>query len=486
MNSDSLSVLVVAPEVAPLAQTGGLGEVAGSLPLALKALGCDVAVCMPAYRCVLERLNGYDVLVEDLPVRLGPTHLSAEVLISELTPGIPLYLIRRDEFYDRSELYNGHQGEYFDNPERYIFFSRSIPPLCPSVGFTPDIILGNDWQAGLVMALLDLGALPKTAGIQAVHNQGYLGLVPPERTVNIGLPDRYYGMDGLEYYGQMSLLKAGIVYASAVTTVSPTYAREVQTPEGGHGLDGVMRAISHRLYGILNGVNYEVWNPETDENIRANYSASDLSGKSLCKTGLLDEFGLPSADDRPLLGMVSRLTAQKGVNILAESLEEIFAMNADVVILGSGDMHHENLITGLQSRFPEQLGLKLGYDAPLAHRIISGCDILLMPSMYEPCGLAQMYGLKYGTTPLVRSTGGLNDTVSDGGNEPENGTGFKFNSFQSRALVRAVKRAVEAFHNKDKWKAMMIRGMEQDFSWDRSAREYISVFEKALETRRNR
>ena len=268
MDPQSISVLVAASEVAPLASTGGLAEVAGSLPLALRDAGCRVAVVMPGYRRVLDRLTDREKIAE-VPVRVGALHLSAEIHRSELVPGIPLYLVCRDEFYDRQNLYFGRQGEFFDNAERYIFFARAIPTLCSAVNWTPDVILGNDWQCGLVMPLLSLGALPRTAGVITVHNQGYLGLVPSDRTSNIGLPDRFYTMDGLEYFGQMSLLKAGIVYADAVTTVSPTYAREVQTPEGGHGLDGVMRAVSSRLFGILNGVDYLTWNPETDRFIAA-------------------------------------------------------------------------------------------------------------------------------------------------------------------------------------------------------------------------
>ncbi len=485
MKSDTISVLVVAPEIAPLAQTGGLAEVTGSLPLALRDAGVRVAVAMPAYRSVLESDRTFETIGPELPVRLGGTHLSATVLAGELAPDIPLYLIRRDEFFDRSGLYGSSQGDYYDNPERFIFFSRAIPALCPSVGFVPDVILANDWQSGLVMALLDLGALPRTAGVFTVHNQGYLGLVPPERTSNIGLPDRYYTLDGLEYFGQMSLFKAGIAYAQTVTTVSPTYAREVQTPEFGHGLDGAMRAISNRLYGILNGVDYRIWNPASDRNLPARYSPTDLSGKKKCKRDLIEQMGMSEhLHDKPLVGMVSRLTAQKGLSLISEAAEDLFNLDLGLVVLGAGENSFESLLSKLAGRFNGRMGLALGYDSSLAHKIIAGCDILLMPSMYEPCGLAQMYGLKYGTIPVVRSTGGLNDTVMDPKDNNEPGTGFKFDSFQARAMVRAVRRAVETYHNPESWTAMMMAGMAQDFSWDRSAREYIKIFELAMASRR--
>lgn len=486
MNNSNLSVLIVASEMSPLAQTGGLAEVTGSLPLALRDQGVQVAVAIPAYHRVLEMEHSWSVVSRDLPVRLGDNHLSAEVLAGELAPGIPLYLVRRDEFFDRSGLYGSSQGDYFDNPERFIFFSRIIPALCPTVGIFPDVILANDWQTGLVMALLNLGALPRTAGVFAVHNQGFLGLIPPQRTANIGLPDRYYTMDGLEYFGQMSLLKAGIVYAQAVTTVSPSYAMEIQTPEGGHGLDGVMRLVSSRLFGILNGVDYRIWNPAVDTFIPAHYSPEDLSGKVFCKRKLLADLGLPHLVDKPVLGMVSRMTAQKGTSLLAEAAEEMLKMDVGLIVLGAGEAWHETLITQIRDRFPDRVAVRIGYDTALAHQIIAGCDMILMPSMYEPCGLAQMYGLKYGTVPVVRAVGGLNDTVRDAGDGPEIGNGFKFVPFQARSFVRAVRRAVDAYYNPERWQAMMLAGMAEDFSWNRSAREYLGVFEKAIDARRGR
>lgn len=485
MIQDKLSVLVAASEIAPLAQTGGLAEVTGSLPKALAAAGLDVAVAMPAYRSVLEKGGPFELAVPDVPVRIGSRHLSAQILRGELAPGIPLYLVRRSEFFDRSQLYGDDMGDYYDNPERYIFFCRALMAMAPTVGFVPDVILGNDWQTGLMMPLLDLGALPRTAGVFTVHNQGYLGLVPNESMGNIGLPDRYYGMNGLEYYGQMSLLKAGIVYAHAVTTVSPTYAREVQTPEFGQGLDGVMRTVSHRLRGILNGVDYRVWNPALDDHIAAQYDPSDMSGKKLCKKDLLKRMDLPEAlMDKPLIGMVSRLTAQKGINLLAEAAEEMFRRDVGLVVLGSGEPWWEDQAVKLKERFPDRMGLELGYDPIMAHRIIAGADVLLMPSLYEPCGLAQMFSLKYGTIPVVRATGGLNDTVFDPEDGHDPGTGFKFGPFQSMALLRAVRRAVAAYHDPDLWRAMVREAMEQDFSWERSAGEYIRVFLEAAGQRR--
>lgn len=485
--NDTLSVLVAASEVSPLAQTGGLAEVAGSLPLALRDLGCQVAVVMPAYRRILDSGVELETAAVDIPVRLGGLHLTADVLKGELAPDTPFYLVQRDEFFDRRYLYGNRRGDYFDNPERFIFFSRAIPALCASLGFIPDVILSNDWQTGLIMPLLELGALPRTAGVFAVHNQGFLGLVPPDRTGNIGLPDRYYSLDKLEYFGQMSLLKAGITCAQAVTTVSPTYAREIQTPEFGHGLDGLMRAVAPKLHGILNGVDYQTWNPETDRHIPAAYSPTDLSGKALCKTELLRKMGLAERmAERPVIGMVTRLTAQKGCNLVVEGAAELFKQDVGLIVLGTGDAALEAMFADLRERFPDRMGLKIGFDPPLAHQIIAGCDMLLMPSLYEPCGLAQMFSLKYGTIPIVRATGGLNDTVLDPKENHEPGTGFKFQAFQSKNVVRSVLRAVDVYRRPDQWRAMMLQSMAQDFSWSRSAREYLSVFEQAVNERRKK
>ncbi|MEW5721466.1 MAG: glycogen synthase GlgA [Thermodesulfobacteriota bacterium] len=484
MNGDSISVLVAASEAAPLASTGGLAEVAGSLPLALRDAGCRTAVVLPAYRTVLEGQTGWETVARDVFVPVGPVNLTAEILMGELAPDVPAFLVRRDEFFDRSELYGGGQGDYFDNPERFIFFSRAVAAMGDRIRFVPDVILANDWQTGLIMPLLALGALPRTAGVFSIHNMGYLGLVPRERTENIGLPPRFYGMDGLEYYGLMSLLKAGIVFAQALTTVSPTYAREVQTPEGGQGLDGLMRAVSDRLHGILNGVDYRVWNPALDRCLAARYTPEDPAGKAACKKSLLESMGLTGGADKPLLGLVTRLTAQKGLGLLSEAAPELMKLDVNLVVLGTGEVMHEEMMTRLKQAWPDRVGLTMAFDPVLAHRVIAGADMLLMPSLYEPCGLTQLYGLKYGAVPVVRATGGLNDTVKDPSEGGPPGTGFKFNRFHPGALVRAVRRAVEVYQNREAWRAMMLAGMAEDYSWDRSAREYVRVFEKALASRR--
>jgi len=409
-----MRILIAASEAAPLAKTGGLGDVVGALPSALQELGCEVSLVIPAYRRALEKAGIPAVVTKGIPVKLGRKELHADILVTEINAGIPVYLVRRDEFFDRSEIYGTAEGEYFDSRERFIFFSRSIPFLCRTLHYYPDVLLANDWQTGLLMALLHEGALPGTAGVFTIHNLGYQGLVPPEDIPIIGLPEKYYRMEGLEYYGQMSLLKAGIIFAHAVTTVSPTYAEEIQTPEFGCGFDGLLRSIKGRLFGILNGVDEKEWNPEKDIHLHAHYSVQDLSGKNQCKKELLKEIGLPMRlMKRPLLGMVSRLVSQKGCDLVLKAAERLFALDVGLVLLGSGEAEYERAFSRLQESHQGLFKFIRGFDEPLAHRIYGGSDMILVPSLYEPCGLTQMYALRYGSIPVVRATGGLNDTVQD-------------------------------------------------------------------------
>ncbi len=480
-----LNILVASSEAAPLAQVGGLGDFAGSLPLVLRDMGHRVALVLPAYRRVHERDTSFEPIFKGMHVKLGGLDLSADILLGKLHPGVPAYLIRNDKFFDRSELYGNSQGEFADNRERYIFFSRSIPALCEKVGFIPDVILGNDWQTGLIMALLKQGNLPQTAGVFVIHNLGFLGLVPPEKISNTGLPDTFFGIEGLEYYGQMSLLKAGIVYAQEVVTVSPSYASEIQIPEYGLGMAGLMYSVRNKLHGILNGVDYKTWNPATDPVIAANYSPQALSPKSQCKRNLLMEADLPETlIKKPLLGMVTRLFDQKGCSLVAEAAKELFALDIGLVILATGELRYRKLFTELQAVYPDSFRFMFGFDPLFSHKIFAGCDIFLMPSLYEPCGMTQMFSLKYGTIPVVRATGGLRDTVVDPTEKQGPGTGFKFHAFNSADLVIAVRRAIEVFQDRKNWRAMMRKAMDQDFSWERSASEYIDVFEKAIATRR--
>jgi len=480
-----MRVLIAASEAAPIAKRGGLGDVAGALPVGLRELGCEVSLVIPAYRTALEKIEAPEVTAKGVPVVFGRKELPADILKTQGESGIPMYLIRRDEFFDRSEIYGTSAGEYFDNRERFIFFSRSILSLCRALDYLPDIILANDWQAGLVMALLHQGALPGTAGVFTIHNLGYQGLVPPEQVPLIGLPEEYYGLEGLEYYGQMSLLKAGIVFAHAVTTVSPTYAKEIQTAEFGCGLDGLLRSIRDRLFGILNGINEKEWDPEKDMYLKTQYSRGDLSGKKLCKRELLKEMKLPMRlANRPVLGMVSRLVSQKGCDLLLAASKKLFSMDVGLVILGSGEAGYEEAFSELQQRHRGCCRFVKGFDEPLAHRIYAGSDIILVPSLYEPCGLTQMYALRYGSVPVVRATGGLNDTVQDPKERCFPGTGFKYGKFTAASLMKTVSRAITVYKDREYWQAMIQEGMARDFSWRESAAKYLKVFEVAINNMR--
>ncbi len=481
---DKLKVLIVSSEIRPLAQTGGLADVAASLPLALKRQGAEASLIMPAYKSVLAHPDyRFENMGLDFVVSQGGQDVPGQLWRGELAPGHPLYLIGCDKYFDRPGLY-GHGGEeYGDNPERFAFFSQAVLHVLPYLVDYPDIVLANDWQTGLIMPYLNLAKQARPRGVFIIHNQGYLGLTPPEKWPFLELPDSFNTIDGLEYFGQASLLKAGIVYSRAVVTVSPSYAREIQTPEGGQGLDGTMRHHAAKLTGILNGVDYDLWNPETDKLIEAKYGLQKMKGKLKCKKNLLTEFNLQEQGDKPLVAMVGRLTGQKGISLLNETAEDIFRLGISLIILGSGEPFFEEMARNLEARFPKQCKVIIGYDEALSHRLLSGSDFVLIPSMYEPCGLVQMYALRYGTVPIVRAVGGLNDTVHDtAGNNPPGvwDTGFKFSHFQSKALLLALRRAVELYNRPKDLLAMIEAGMRQDFSWDNSARQYIKLFEKVL------
>ncbi|MDR3204658.1 MAG: glycogen synthase GlgA [Deltaproteobacteria bacterium] len=473
---EPIGVLMAASEVSPLAQTGGLAEVAGSLPRALTESGLPTAVIMPGYRQALAK-GQYTDLGLDLSIPMGAEIVHAKLLLGRLDELTPIYLVQCDPFFDRDSLYGQESGQYIDNPERFAFFSKVAVEACDYLNPKPDVLMANDWQTGLTMPYLVEKGPEAPKGLFVIHNQGFLGLAPFSAAKEIGLPLSYLNVDGLEYYGQFSYLKAGIVYSKLVVTVSPTYALEIQTPEGGHGLDGVLRLYNHKLHGILNGVNYSRWNPKTDPYIAANYDADDPSGKEICKLELKKEAGL-SPSDRPLFSMVSRLTAQKGLSLLIEAAADLFKLGIDLVILGSGDAWFEERLTEIQTLYPERMRLTLGYDAPLSHKIMAASDFVLVPSIYEPCGLIQLYALGYGAIPVVRAIGGLNDTIRDfAGANPEGlwDNGFKFSQFQAGALVRAVRRATELYEGRDDFKTMMVSNMREDFSWNKSALSYAKL-----------
>jgi starch synthase len=403
--------------------------------------------------------------------------------------GVRFYFVVYSLFFDRAALYGTPAGDYPDNAERFALFSRAALEIA-QLHFRPDILHCHDWQSALVPVLLRStygrsAALGRTPVLFTIHNLGYQGLFAPDVLRPIGLPESLFTIDGLEFYGKVNLLKGGLVFSDAITTVSRGYAREIQTEEYGFGLDGLLRHRSLVLSGILNGVDYSHWNPATDRHIAARYGPDDLRGKRECKRDLLAAFGLPAARlDRPLIGIVSRLSAQKGADLISDAAQELMALDLYLLVLGSGDAVYEDLFRTLAARYPDKVGVRIAYDDALAHKIEAGSDIFLMPSRYEPCGLNQIYSLKYGTVPVVRATGGLDDTVEQFDPATGAGTGFKFQEYSGRAMLGAIRAALEAYRHADQWRRLMLCGMAQDYSWGASAAQYLRLYEGLLASRR--
>lgn len=478
-----MKVLFAASEVSPFAKTGGLADVAGSLPQALADLGHDVRVVLPRYRCVdprrfrLRRAGSFTVPLASWIER-------GDVLTGALGASVPVYFVEKDVYYDRPGLYGTSRGDYQDNAARFIFFSRSIPEVCRTVGFSPDIIHCNDWQTGLAPLYLRTfygsdKLLRKTATVVTIHNLGYQGIFWHWDMRLTGLGWEVFTPAGIEFWGNLNLLKAGIVYADAITTVSATYSREIQTPEYGSGLDGVLKNRAADLYGIVNGIDRSAWDPSRDRALAKTFSTARPAGKQACTRALRGELGLPPTE-APLLGMVTRLTDQKGLDILVDALPSVMALGVQFVVLGNGEERYHRLLADLGSRYPQQMRALLRYDEALARRIYAATDLFLMPSRYEPCGLGQMHALRYGAVPLVRRTGGLADTVQDYDPETGNGTGFLFDAYSADALAGCIRRAVDVYRDPAAWSRLVRNGMRTDFSWERSAREYVKVYKKVL------
>lgn len=485
-----LKILLVSSEIVPFAKTGGLADVSGSLPKALHSLGCDVRVVTPFYKMTEEGKFSLQTVAEDMTVSLGSHSLKGDVLMSNLDHEIPAYFIQKDEFFNRSFLYGTPKGDYFDNAERYTFFAKMVLSLLEKIDFRPQIIYAHDWQSGLVPAYLktwhrDNPFFSKTATVYTIHNIAYQGVFPMEKFPITGLPPEAATMDGMEFWGNINFMKAGIVYSDKITTVSPTYSKEIQSPEFGYGLEGVLRARSEDLLGVLNGVDYEAWNPESDPYIAARYSSKDLSGKRRCKQNLIEIFGLSKKlIDKPILAMVSRLADQKGLDLLADIMKKLLKMDLGFVLLGTGDEKYHHLFAKIAREHPRKTGIRIAFDNELAHKIEAGSDMFLMPSRYEPCGLNQIYSLRYGTIPIVRATGGLEDTIEEFNQKKGTGTGFKFKEYSAQALLAKIKEAVKLYNNKAKWGKIVQNAMAKDFSWDASAREYLRVYDLALHKRR--
>ncbi len=484
-NLVNMKILFCASEVSPYAKTGGLADVAGSLPASLRKLGCDVRIFMPYYRSVREKLGTADPLGQSITIPVGLHDYRAALWESRTDEGIPIYFLEKDEFYDRSFLYGTPaRGDYEDNAERFIAFNRATQHLCSTLGWYPSIFHLHDWQTGLAAAYFQLNwrydpRFFRSGTVFTIHNIAYQGVFPPALFSLTHLPPIAFSVQGIEYWGQCNFLKAGLVYSDHLTTVSPRYAMEIQTPEFGCGLEGLLSERRDNLSGILNGIDAEQWDPSADTALPARYSRSDLTGKRICKQALCAALGF-SEPQRPLLGMISRLAAQKGFDLLQQMLPDLMRLPVNLVILGTGDASIRENLEEMQKLYPDRFKLLLEFDESMAHLIEAGADIFLMPSRYEPCGLNQMYSLRYGTIPVVHATGGLDDSVVDVLDDSDSGTGFKFYTYEPRAFFAAVRSALGAFESRQRWAEIQERAMSQDFSWDRSAEEYIRVYEKVL------
>ena len=482
-------VLFLVSEVAPFAKTGGLADVAGALPKALEGLGHDVRIAMPLHRAV--KREAFHVTPTAVSVSVPGAAGEREVRVWEaLLPKsrVTTYFLECPPLYDRPELYQEQGRDYPDNLERFSVFVQAALRMLPRLGWQPELVHVHDWQAALACAHLARGpigqepAFASVGTVFTVHNLAYQGLFPKTQWSLTQLPESLFGIEGLEFYDQINCLKGGLVFADALTTVSPTYAQEIQTQEFGCGLDGLLRERRTMLTGIVNGIDLDEWNPAADPHLSAAYSPDAPAGKSLCKRVLQQSQRLPERRDL-LIGMVQRLADQKGVDLVIQGIEELLALPVQIAILGTGDPTYHHQLERLAKQFPEQLAVTIGFNNALAHQIEAGADAFLMPSRFEPCGLNQLYSMRYGTIPVVRKVGGLADTVVDATpatRANQAATGFLFEEASSRALVDAVKRATAAFQNHALWSQLMQTGMRRDFSWTRSAEAYVGVYERAL------
>jgi starch synthase len=479
-----MRILFVASEGLPFSKTGGLADVVEALPKALVAQGHQVAVVLPRYR----GSKADTPIIPSLTIPLGNRLRFPAIADGTLLDGVRYFFVDDPAYFDRDSLYGTAAGDYPDNAERYSEFCRAAIELSKHAWPT-DVFHCHDWQTGLLPVLLrtvygDDPVVRDLPVVFTIHNIGYQGQFRRDVLTRAGIPDTLFNPGALEFFGNVNLLKGGLVYSDYVTTVSRRYAQEIQTPEFGYGLDGVVRSRADRIVGILNGVDYTAWNPAKDSLIAAKYSAKDLSGKQLCKQDLLQLYGLSTDNPhRPLMGIVSRFADQKGFDMIADRAHEILREDVMLVVLGTGDRRYEDLFRALASAYPGRVGFKFAYDNVMAHKVEAGSDIFLMPSRYEPSGLNQMYSLKYGTVPVVRATGGLDDSIENFDLEHGTGTGFKFSEYSGTAFLYAVRQALHHYSDERIWKRIQLNGMAKDFSWKTPAAEYAKLYGAARAAR---
>lgn len=478
-----MKILIAASEAVPFAKTGGLADVAGVLLNEYRGLGEDASLMLPLYPVIAENFGLSDTGAR-VSIAVGKEKFEGSILSFKSD----IFFIECDAFFNRAELYGTPEGDYADNLKRFIFFDRAVLEACESLGLRPDIIHCNDWHTGLVPLYLKTlyknDFFSKTATLMTIHNMGYQGLFDASDYSLLGLGREWFSPEGIEFYGRISLLKAGIVAADVITTVSNTYSKEILTPEFGFGLEGVLRKRADRLHGVINGLDTAQWNPEKDMYIPEHYSSGNISGKAICKRELLRECSLNAdmADD-PLVAFVGRLSEQKGIDILADAMDAIVASGAGVVILGKGDERFQSLAANLSERYQGAVFARIGFNESFGHRIYAGSDIFCMPSRYEPCGVGQLIAMRYGSVPVARKTGGLVDTITDIGAEGASGTGFLFEAGTASSLIGCLNRAFAAYRDGRRWRDIVVNAMENDFSWESSARRYLTLCAEAVKNK---
>jgi starch synthase len=479
-----IKILIVSSEVFPFAKVGGLADAIGSLAKALSSLGCDTRVVMPLYGCVdRKKFN----LVKEVRGIKHP--LTGKIfgfnLYSCKISGVTVYFVEKRKYFSRKRIYGARGKDFSDNALRFGFLSKAALISAKELDFKPDVINCNDWETALIPFYLKfrLSNDDFYSGIKTlftIHNMAYLGLFSRRIMKKLGIDRSFFSKKRMEFHGKLNFMKAGLLYSDAISTVSRKYAEEILTPKYGCGLESLLRGRKNDLYGILNGADYSVWSPENDKHIKTNYDAGSLEKKIECKEDLLEYVKLSLPKEAPLLGCVTRLVGQKGVDLLANITESLVYMGAGLVILGRGNERYESQFRNLAKKFPDNVSYCMEFNDELAHKIEAGCDMFVMPSRYEPCGLNQMYSIKYGTIPVVRATGGLDDVIIDFDENREKGNGFKFDSPTEEVLQEAITRAISRFREKDSWKKLMMQAMSYDFSWEHSAKEYIRLYNKLI------
>lgn len=477
-----MRIIIASPEAVPYVKTGGLADVAGALLREFRARGERASLVLPLYRAVREGFRLHPT-GKSFTLQMGIRRVSAGIWSTDKTSCPAAYFISCDELYDRPELYGTARGDYTDNALRFAFFSRAVLETCLALNIRPDVIHCNDWQTGLVpLFLKDLyrkkTGLAGTASVLTIHNLGYQGLFPKTDIRDTGLGWEHFTIDKMEFHDMLNYLKAGLNYADVLNTVSETYAREILRPENGFGLDDLLRQRKKDLYGIINGIDYDEYDPGRDRLLPAQYDQDDLEGRKACRQMLLKEAGLGN-DGSPVIGIVGRLAAQKGFDLIADGLPELLAKGFQVVLLGKGEAYYQDLLSGLSEQYPGRVSVRIGFEERFARLIYAGADFFLMPSKYEPCGLGQLIALRYGAIPVARRTGGLTDTITDDDHAPGLGTGFLFSDYSVRAMAGAAGRGLRAFADHERFRGLMQRAMTADFSWDAATDRYALLYAKA-------